>query len=94
MSDCRNMPLFYRAAAMAIAIGIAAAPIPVTAQDRTPKYRKEYPGTESQQIACTPDVFRLCFTSIPFVRAIVACLKENRQKLSPDCRRVFERRMH
>ncbi len=46
-------------------------------------------GTAEQRSACTPDVFRLCGSEIPFVSKIVACLKKNKSKLSPGCRTVF-----
>jgi hypothetical protein len=46
-------------------------------------------GTDAEQRACTPDVFRLCSAAIPSERRIVACLKSNKAKLSPACRKVF-----
>ena len=46
-------------------------------------------GTPEEQAACTPDVFRLCFSSIPREQEIVACLIRNRAQLSPGCGRVF-----
>jgi len=49
----------------------------------------EQPGTLAQKRACRPDVYRLCAGEIPNVRAIVACLKANASRLSPDCRAVF-----
>ena len=39
--------------------------------------------------ACTPDVFRLCSAQIPSQGKIVACLRHNRARLSPACRKVF-----
>jgi hypothetical protein len=39
--------------------------------------------------ACTPDVFRLCSAQIPSQGKIVACLRMNKTKLSPACRKVF-----
>ena len=39
--------------------------------------------------ACTPDVFRLCSAQIPSEGKIVACLRQNKAKLSPACRKVF-----
>jgi hypothetical protein len=45
-------------------------------------------GTDAEQRACTPDVFRLCSAAIPSERRIVACLKSNKAKLSPACRKV------
>jgi hypothetical protein len=46
-------------------------------------------GTKDEQEACTPDVYRLCQNHIPDEDRIVACLKANRAKLSPACRKVF-----
>jgi hypothetical protein len=49
----------------------------------------EYRGTAEQQMACTPDVWRLCSSQIPDVSRIVACLRANRPYLSEGCRAVF-----
>jgi hypothetical protein len=43
-----------------------------------------------QQMACTPDVFRLCGAFIPDENRIVACLQANTPQLSEACRAVFE----
>jgi len=51
---------------------------------------EEYRGTLAQQLACTPDVFRLCGDQIPDTSRIVACLRQNTAQLSGDCRSVFE----
>jgi hypothetical protein len=51
---------------------------------------QEYRGTLQQQLACTPDVFRLCGEQIPDSNRIVACLRENTPQLSDGCRAVFE----
>jgi hypothetical protein len=47
-------------------------------------------GTMEQQMACTPDVWRLCSDQIPDVDRIVACLQRNTPNLSGGCRAVFE----
>jgi hypothetical protein len=47
-------------------------------------------GTMEQQMACTPDVFRLCGAQIPDADRIVACLRYNTPQLSEPCRAVFE----
>jgi hypothetical protein len=47
-------------------------------------------GTLDQQIACTPDVWRLCGDQIPDVNRIVGCLRQNTQQLSAPCRAVFD----
>jgi hypothetical protein len=49
----------------------------------------EYRGTAEQQMACTPDVWRLCSSQIPDVDRIVACLRANTPRLSEGCRAVF-----
>jgi hypothetical protein len=51
---------------------------------------EEYRGTMQQQMACTPDVFRLCGVQIPDVNRIVACLQQNAPQLSAPCRAVFD----
>ena len=45
-------------------------------------HAQEYRGTLQQQLACTPDVFRLCGEQIPDANRIVACLRQNTPQLS------------
>ncbi len=47
-------------------------------------------GTLEQQMACTPDVWRLCSNHIPDTNRIVGCLRQNVPQLSAPCRAVFE----
>ena len=51
---------------------------------------EEYRGTMEQQMACTPDVWRLCSDQIPDVSRITACLQQNTPQLSSACRAVFQ----
>ena len=67
---------------MAIAIGGLGAAAPASSQ--------EYRGTWEQQMACTPDVWRLCSDQIPDVSRITACLRQNTPQLSSGCRAVFQ----
>ncbi len=67
---------------LAIAIGGTSAIDPASSE--------EYRGTWEQQMACTPDVWRLCGDQIPDVSRIVACLRQNTPQLSSNCRAVFE----
>jgi paraquat-inducible protein B len=53
-------------------------------------FAQEYQGTWEQQMACTPDVWRLCSEQVPDVSRIVACLRQNTPQLSNNCRAVFE----
>ena len=53
-------------------------------------WSQEYRGTWEQQMACTPDVWRLCGDRVPDVSRIVACLRDNTPRLSSGCRAVFE----
>jgi hypothetical protein len=57
---------------------------------QNPAFSQEYQGTLEQQMACTPDVFRLCGAQIPDVNRIVACLQQNTAQLSGPCRAVFD----
>jgi hypothetical protein len=67
---------------LVIAIGGIGAIAPASSQ--------EYRGTWEQQMACTPDVWRLCSDQVPDVGRIVACLRQNTPQLSNNCRAVFE----
>src|SRR5690242_14453926 len=55
-----------------------------------PALSQENRGTPEQQMACTPDVWRLCGAAIPDIERIKACLRANVPQLSPPCRAVFE----
>jgi hypothetical protein len=73
--------LFVLSLAISIGCGIAV---------QRPAFSQENRGTMEQQMACTPDVFRLCGDQIPDVDRIVACLRQNTPQLSGPCRAVFE----
>jgi hypothetical protein len=70
-----------------LSVGI---PIVLGIAVQTPAFSEEYRGTLEQQMACTPDVFRLCGAAIPDVNRIVACLRQNTPQLSGSCRAVFD----
>ena len=57
---------------------------------QAPASADENRGTLEQQLACTPDVFRLCGEMIPDANRIVVCLRQNTPQLSGPCRAVFE----
>ena len=59
-------------------LGMVSVPLPALAND--------------DATACKPDVFRLCSAEIPWRDRIVACLHENKRKLSPACYQVFNRK--
>ena len=67
---------------LAIAIGGVGTLAPASSQ--------QYRGTWEQQMACTPDVWRLCSDQVPDVGRIVTCLRQNTPQLSSNCRAVFE----
>lgn len=48
-------------------------------------------GSMEDQMACTPDVYRLCASKIPDEDAIVACLTQHKTSLSAACGKVFSR---
>ena len=51
-------------------------------------------GTVEDQMACTPDVFRLCSAEIPSEDRIVVCLNKKISQLSPSCRKVMDGEDH
>lgn len=71
-----------------IALGVALAVGGIVAQSAA--FAEEYRGTMEQQMACTPDVWRLCSDQIPDVSRITACLQQNTPQLSSGCRAVFQ----
>lgn len=71
-----------------IALGVALAIGGIVAPGAA--FAEEYRGTMEQQMACTPDVWRLCSDQIPDVSRITACLRENTPQLSSGCRAVFQ----
>ena len=77
------MPTQRIVLSLAIAIGGATSAI-------APASSQEYRGTWEQQMACTPDVWRLCSDLVPDVSRIVACLRQNTPQLSNNCRAVFD----
>jgi hypothetical protein len=76
-----RVPPAFLSLAIAVAGGIAV---------QSPAFSQEYRGTLEQQLACTPDVWRLCGDQIPDVNRIVACLRQNTPQLSGGCRAVFD----
>jgi hypothetical protein len=71
-----------------IALGVALAVGGIVAQSAASA--DEYRGTMEQQMACTPDVWRLCSDQIPDVNRITTCLQQNTPQLSSGCRAVFQ----
>jgi hypothetical protein len=61
-----------------------------TAAMQSAAFAQESRGTMEQQMACTPDVWRLCSDQIPDRDRIVGCLRQNTRLLSGPCRAVFE----
>jgi hypothetical protein len=77
-------------AAPRIVLSLALAAIGSVGALQSAVFAQEYRGTWEQQMACTPDVWRLCSEQVPDVSRIVACLRQNTPQLSNNCRAVFE----
>ena len=54
----------------------------------TPTASQAY--TIEQEEMCSGDAMRLCFSEIPNVDRITACMERQRESLSEGCRAVFE----
>lgn len=78
-----------RTAGSGLGVGFAALLLLAAAVSPAAADRLTHRGTQAEQAACTPDVFRLCSRYIPSESRIVACLIASRAQLSPACGRVF-----
>src|SRR5262249_16613351 len=47
--------------------------------------------TDEERQACQDDAFRLCGQFVPDEQRVKACLIQNMSRLSPACRRLFQR---
>jgi hypothetical protein len=47
--------------------------------------------TQEEQAACQDDAFRVCGEFVPDEQRVKACMLRNISKLSPRCRRMFQR---
>ena len=58
---------------------------------QTAAFAQQHGGSAEDQLACTPDVYRLCAGDIPDEDAITACLRQHKAQLSAGCQAVFSR---
>jgi hypothetical protein len=49
-----------------------------------------FSGTAEEQAACSPDSVKFCRDEIPVTMAVLACLKEHREKLKKACQEVLK----
>jgi hypothetical protein len=49
-----------------------------------------FQGTPEEQAACAPDATNFCKDAIPDTFRVLACLKENRQRIRKVCLKVLE----
>ena len=70
--------------ALCLTAGLSVCYGPLLAQNMDPD-RVPSSVDAQQREACTPDVMRLCNDFVPDIPQIVACLKRERQNLSPAC---------
>jgi hypothetical protein len=85
--------IMLRAAISVLAISIAAAPaLAGSMSKRNAQVAQETEISDVQREACTSDAWRLCSQHFPDAAAVKVCLRDNKPKLSPDCRTVFMRR--
>jgi hypothetical protein len=68
-----------------IALGIVLAGIAFAAPASVQAY------TDEERQACESDAFRLCGNAIPDQERVKACLIANMSRLTPACRRMFQR---
>ncbi len=54
-------------------------------------FAQQHAGSADDQLACTPDVYKLCAGNIPDEDAITTCLRQHKPQLSAGCKAVFSR---
>jgi hypothetical protein len=55
-----------------------------------PQLLNPFQGTPEEQAACSPDATNFCKDAIPDTFRVLACLKENRQRIRKVCLKVLE----
>lgn len=53
-------------------------------------FQSLFQGTPEEQAACRPDSNKFCRDAEPDTFRVLACLQQNRAKISVACRRVLE----
>ena len=72
--------------ALALMSGVAAAQQGST----QPMMPSPFQGTPEEQAACRRDSTTLCRDAVPDTFRVLACLQQNRQRISKACREVLE----
>jgi len=73
------MPVAWSARPAAVLVGLVLLSVPAAAQ-----------GTAEQRAACIGDAYRFCFSEIPNVARITACMESKLDQLSPACQAQFK----
>jgi hypothetical protein len=75
---------FVSTATGALAQALSPTPTPF------PPFPSIFEGTPEEQAACRPDSNKFCKTAEPDTFRVLACLQQNRAKISVACRKVLE----
>jgi hypothetical protein len=59
-------------------------------QAKEPVMSGPFEGTPEEQAACRRDSTTLCRDAVPDTFRVLACLQQNRQRISKACREVLE----
>lgn len=73
------IPALYATRLALVLAALVLAGTPVSAQ-----------GTAQERSACEGDAFKFCFSDIPDVSKIEACMKQHMSELTPACRAEFQ----
>lgn len=80
----------FRALSLALAASVLI-PSLALAQAIPNPFNQMFQGTPQDQAACRPDSSRFCKDAEPDQFRVLACLKENRAKISVPCQNVLKR---
>jgi len=75
----------FRNFAAVVAIAMIASTV-VAAEPETPPAPGQHPAVDAVRIACADDIKLLCSNLEPGGGRIVRCLRDNEEKLSPQCK--------
>ncbi|HLL26655.1 MAG TPA: hypothetical protein VKT73_03255 [Xanthobacteraceae bacterium] len=77
---------------LALALTLVASETAFAQEQKSPMGQQPniFQGTPAEQAACRPDSVKFCRDAIPDTFRVLACLQQNRERISKACREVLE----
>jgi hypothetical protein len=84
------MSVKFRVAALAVTLIVSSVALAAETKPKSTTDSGALKGTAQEESACSPDAARFCSDAIPDNLAVLACLKDHREKLKKACKQVLE----